>query len=180
MKRSGPPKRKTELRQGSKGLKRSALGRGDKTLERKSQLRTFSPLSAAKPPKATPLEEAARAAFFAALRPVCESCGHRPYEWERKYELEVHHVVRQQVLRRMARDATLDPVLVVWDPRWAMTLCVEPAPERCHQRHTLRVRRVPGTLVPPQAWIAAEELDDALEAAGRPRTAILELRREHP
>lgn len=86
-----------------------------------------------------------------------------------------HHTIRQQVLARLARAAGLDPVALVWDRRWRMWLCRE-----CHGRHTARSRRVSGALVPPEAWIAAEELDDALEAAGKPRTAIIELRREHP
>ena len=67
------------------------------------------------------------------------------------------------------------PVLeTVWDLRWMIRLT--PAD---HAAHTNRYRRLSLDVVTPRAWEAAEALDDALEAAELPRTAILELRREY-
>jgi hypothetical protein len=47
---------------------------------------------------------------------------------------------------------------IQWDPRNALLLCKEPAPNRCHQRHTLAVKRVPQSALWSQNWDFAREL----------------------
>ncbi len=53
-----------------------------------------------------------------------------------------HHIIPLQVLKREGV-----PRWLWWDTRNHLCLCAEPAPERCHQRHELHVRRVPRAVV---------------------------------
>jgi hypothetical protein len=57
-------------------------------------------------------------------------------------QLESHHVVPQQWLRKRWDGAML--ALVLWDPQNGMALC-----ERHHRRHTNAVRRVPLAALTP-------------------------------
>lgn len=61
--------------------------------------------------------------------------------------LEAHHVVTQQQLRKIGRDD------LRWDVRNGLTLC-----ERHHRRHTRALTRVPFELLRPENVAFAEEL----------------------
>ena len=73
---------------------------------------------------------------------VYEACGHRcavcGYEGP---HLEAHHVIEQGRLRRAYAEEIHDELL--WNPDNGLLLCAEPAPNRCHNRHTLAVKRIP-------------------------------------
>jgi hypothetical protein len=167
------------LRQSAKSTRDWQQRTRERAREREREGKKTGQLSF-RPRKVSQRERRAQQLFFAGLGTSCENCGYTPEPRRRERELERHHTIRQQVLRHIASTAGLDEVELVWDPDWGMTLCTDPAPERCHERHTSRFARVEGSKVPAAAWVRAEELDDQLEAAGVPRTAILELRREHP
>jgi protein gp37 len=51
------------------------------------------------------------------------------------------------------------PPEIVWSPDNALVLCAEPAPNRCHNRHTLAFRRIPQSALRPENWRFACELD---------------------
>lgn len=84
----------------------------------------------------------------------CASCGYTgPF-------LEVHHVIAKQLLKRLlSKKGEPCPPEVLWDPRNALVLCQEPAPNRCHQRHTIAFRRVGRHVLRPENWQFAEEHD---------------------
>lgn len=88
--------------------------------------------------------------------------------------LSGHHAIRRQIIERLATEAGLDVLATAWDTRWMMHVSDDE-----HERHTNRSRRLPLTRVPERAWQAARDLDRALVAAGRPETAVLQLRREY-
>lgn len=75
----------------------------------------------------------------------CANCGHTARDGPR---LEVHHVVERQALRRLGLDE--------WSLDWALVLCDEPAPNRCHTRHGLAFRRVPYERLRPENIAIAE------------------------
>lgn len=80
----------------------------------------------------------------------CAGCG-----WDRS--LQAHHIVRQQVLRRRAAELGIPEHRLLWDERIGLPLCAEPAPHRCHSRHDLAVKRLPRSVIPPEAWEFADE-----------------------
>lgn len=100
-----------------------------------------------KPREAPPEDVRDRMAAFGALARVkgakCAVCGHA-----RRAELQVHHTVEKAALTLRGIDA--------WDPRWGLVVCCEPAPNRCHERHTLAVRRIPRSALRPENIAMAE------------------------
>lgn len=63
---------------------------------------------------------------------TCEVCGYEgPY-------VQGHHVIALAAL-----DAEGVPDTYWYDLRNQMVVCCEPAPNRCHERHTLWVKRIP-------------------------------------
>ena len=66
-----------------------------------------------------------------------EACEHRcaVCGYEGLY-LQAHHVIEQKRIRKLGPE-------VLWDSRNGLALCFDPAPNRCHERHTLAVRRIP-------------------------------------
>lgn len=69
--------------------------------------------------------------------------------------LQAHHVIAQEVLRRLARAGTLDDrqlAAILWDPRNGLSVC-----RRHHDRHTLAASRIPaGALDAEHRAFAAE------------------------
>jgi hypothetical protein len=108
----------------------------------------------------------------------CQECGYAGVF------VEVHHVLEQQLLRnrfprgamRVGLDTVWAPIgkiepdpddesieirtqaEIVWDPRGALLLCKEPAPNRCHPRHTLAVKAVSQRALRSENWEFAREL----------------------
>lgn len=72
----------------------------------------------------------------------CANCGHRGSG------LEVHHTLPRQALRARR--------LPEWSTELGLVLCDEPAPNRCHTRHTLAVARVPFERLRPENIEIAE------------------------
>lgn len=69
-------------------------------------------------------------------------------------DLEAHHVVTQQALRRLYEGHIDDDALaaILWDDRNGLAVC-----GRHHRRHTLAIRRLPITAVPLDAILFATE-----------------------
>lgn len=78
--------------------------------------------------------------------PVCANCGYSGVF------LEAHHCISKSFLRREGF-----PAEVLYDPRNSLALCCEPAPNRCHSRHELAVRRIPRSVLPAEAFDFAED-----------------------
>lgn len=79
----------------------------------------------------------------------CVQCGSR-------INIEGHHVVAKQEIKRVARSARWEfdrEQDALWDVRNGMPLC-----SRCHQQHETAFRRVPRRLVPAAAVEFAREL----------------------
>jgi 5-methylcytosine-specific restriction endonuclease McrA len=70
----------------------------------------------------------------------CASCGLR------RFDLQVHHVITQQQLKKIGRKD------VLWDLRNALVLC-----PLCHERHTSAFKRI------PREKLRIENIDFALE-----------------
>lgn len=83
----------------------------------------------------------------------CAVCGHSHY-------LQAHHVVPMELLRRKLRHLAPERLIgIFWDPRNALALCADPAPNRCHDRHTLSFKRVPKRALRPCVYEFAREID---------------------
>lgn len=85
----------------------------------------------------------------------CAACP--PRERDPKAILQVHHVISQQRLKRLAKDQHLPPLerlRLLTDPRNSMLLC-----EDCHSAHTNRAKKLPRRAVSNRAWDFAFELD---------------------
>lgn len=161
-------------------MKRGGPLRRTKGLQRKSGLEQGQPLERKAPLKRTPLKVVRGAALVPADRQriadlsetwwrtvtqtpkgawrACMGCG------ALGVRVEGHHTIKQQTIRREARSRKLDVATWLWDPRNGIPLC-----ERCHEKHTLAVQRVPGYLLPIRVWEFARDL--GLEWA---------LEKEHP
>lgn len=84
----------------------------------------------------------------------CENCP--PARRDPNAELEVHHVISQRRLKRLARDKRLPRLrllILLTDPRNTMLLC-----DRCHPGHESRMRRINSENVPQAAWEFARDL----------------------
>jgi hypothetical protein len=91
------------------------------------------------------LQERFRAA--ARAQGVCQSCGYDGVF------VEAHHAIAKALLRRLLlKKGVPCPLEVLWDPRNALLLCAEPAPNRCHTRQTLAFRRIPRHALRPENW----------------------------
>ena len=64
--------------------------------------------------------------------------------------LQAHHVIEQKRIRKLGPE-------VLWDSRNGLAVCCEPAPNRCHERHTLAVKRIPREALRPENLAFAEE-----------------------
>lgn len=145
------------MKRGKPLERRKPLARGDSQLGRSELKRKGSGLKALRPDKRSKEE--------VALRKRWEVAAGR---------YDGHHALRRSVIERLAADAGLPVIETAWDLAWMIHLTRD-----AHERHTNRSRRLPFSVVPERAREAANALDDALEAAGRPRTAMLQLRREY-
>lgn len=95
---------------------------------------------------------------------LCAGCG-----YEGKH-VEAHHTIPEQVLERIL--GRLYTIEIQWDRRNALCLCDEPAPNRCHTRHHLAVKRVGRQGLRTAVWEFAAELDELVP--GDPFTLYLE------
>ena len=83
----------------------------------------------------------------------CQACP--PEQRNPKAWLEVHHVISQQRLKRLAVERKLPSVRrldLLTDPRNSIVLCKE-----CHHKHTVRFERLPLAVIPAAAWDFARE-----------------------
>jgi hypothetical protein len=76
----------------------------------------------------------------------CEACHEEP-------AAQAHHAIREQVLRRFARDYGFVFGEVRWDRRLRILLCT-----CCHTNHTARSQRLPFSILRPETIALAEEL----------------------
>lgn len=81
-----------------------------------------------------------------AHRKVCAVCGST-------HKVQGHHVISQQVLRRLARKHGLDVLALLWDKRNGVAVC-----EDCHVAHTTAKKRIPRRCIPLPAQEFAAEL----------------------
>lgn len=78
----------------------------------------------------------------------CAACP--PRKRDPKVVVQVHHVISQQRLKRLAKDlkmSELDRLRLLTDPRNSMLVC-----DGCHEAHTRRMRRLPRRAVDSEAW----------------------------
>lgn len=125
-------------------------------------------MKAARPRLVAGRADAAAAFHAAVVFEPCVMCGD---EWDHH---EAHHAVEAQVLRRICRTLGLsdaETLAVVYDPAFGVALCGPGTPNRCHERHTSAVARVPRHLLPERVFVAAHELHPEAEVA---------LERAHP
>jgi hypothetical protein len=104
-----------------------------------------------------PVEEVLRAAWaaraIAEAESTCANCGYQG-PW-----VEVHHAIPKEILKRRLRSkGQVCPIEVLWHPDNALVVCDEPAPERCHTRHTLTFKRLPRRALRPENWRFARGL----------------------
>jgi 5-methylcytosine-specific restriction endonuclease McrA len=103
-----------------------------------------------------PNPEKVRKFFDAGIRQgCCQNCGHvGPRD-----DFEVHHGIPKAVLKRtLAEKGKPCPPEVIWDPRNALLACSELAPNRCHPRHTTRVKPMARSALRPETWAFARSL----------------------
>lgn len=81
--------------------------------------------------------------------PIIAMCEHCRVE----VATDAHHALREQVLRRFARDHGYDFTVARWDRRLRILLC-----RSCHESHTNRSRRLPWTVLRAETIEAAEDL----------------------
>lgn len=130
-----------------------------------SSARSLRPSRRRRPPRSTELskreaELQERFKLAALAQGCCQSCGYTGAF------VDAHHALAKSLLKALLlRKGQPCPLEVVWDPRNAMLLCSEPAPNRCHERHTLAMRRVPRLALRDEHWEFAREhgLDWVLE-----------------
>jgi hypothetical protein len=144
--------RKTQLGPGEKSLQR-----GSTFAKPRGRLQSKSRPAAPGDPTAGELRRQALA-FERAVKAAgrCAACGRRARS--RRAELDAHHVVPKEILKRVERERRLAPGTLVWDPANGIALCSEQTEERCHARHTLAVRRVPRSRLPNRALRFAAKL----------------------
>lgn len=109
-------------------------------------MKRSGPIRRPKKPPASLEERQLRAAWKAAVGPVCQVC---PVEGgECSGPIQGHHVVAQGALRRRG----LAHPTALWDLRIKLDVC-----ERRHDLHTRAIKRIPLELVPPAAFEFARE-----------------------
>lgn len=126
-----------------RGRESSATSLRRSQLERKRRLR---------PTELTQREARLQEAFKRAAweQGACQRCGYRgPF-------MDAHHAIPKALLKKLLlRKGEPATPEVLWDPDNALLLCTEPAPERCHNRHTLAFRRVRRAVLRPENWAFA-------------------------
>lgn len=98
----------------------------------------------------------------------CLKCGG-------KRRLQAHHAVPQQAVKSFAKTLRLsveETQRILWDGRNGVPVC-----ERCHERHTLAVERIPRVRLPLAAFAFARTLDGM--TPGR-ESMMVRLEREYP
>ena len=161
------------------GLRRRArLARGDKPLRRTTGLSPTTPLrphAFTRPAGATGRSTPAPRTLRTPQRPAFRNDAER--EMASRWQIDVlaagqcaacgatnvpmqgHHVLPQRLLRPLECRRGLPPGTLLWDARLGLCLCSEPAPNRCHQRHELAVKRVPRHKLRVETIAFADELD---------------------
>lgn len=84
----------------------------------------------------------------------CEACP--PERRDPNAWLEIHHVVSQRRIRRLAVEEKLSEnrkLELLTDPRNSIILC-----QQCHHRHTVAHETLPLGVIPAAAWAFANEL----------------------
>jgi hypothetical protein len=84
-------------------------------------------------------------------------------------DLEAHHCVPAQALRRICQSLRLEDaeaLAIIYDPGVGIALC-----NGCHGAHTSKMNPIPRSLLPERVFIAADEIG---------REAVIALEREHP
>jgi hypothetical protein len=155
LKRTGPPATKVET-------VRKFLDRGRRRSAETLQAGKAVPTRAAAPkakrkPRLTQLEIELALKFFDAgmAQGCCQNCGHTgPRD-----HFEVHHGLPKAIIRdRLRAKGKPCPPEAIWDPRNALLACSELAPNRCHPRHTTRVKPMRRSALRPETWAFARSL----------------------
>lgn len=145
MERRKPLQRRTALKART-ALKRSPVKRTeqDASVRPRRAAATGAGARRTRPRKRSEQERAAMLAWKVAITAdaSCASCG------ARDVELDGHHVVKQQTLERVERQRGLAPGTLLWDRDSGIALCSQWAPNRCHPRHDLAVKRVTRDCLP--------------------------------
>lgn len=90
----------------------------------------------------------------------CAACP--PNRRDPEALLQIHHVIEQRRLKRLAVDrklTALERLRLLTDPRNSMLLC-----EGCHHRHTVKFQRLPRAAIADYAWDFIRELGLTEEA----------------
>ena len=148
MKRSGPPRRKKELRADpektrafvQRSRENSTLGRSDGLSRGKTPARASKPVDRPKRPEPEegPLTPARwRYEVWALDQGVCRGCGAGPFRLDDDaWVWNAHHCIPKTVLRARGEHGR------VWDPGNGIVLC-----RRCHEAHhgirPVRAHRLP-------------------------------------
>ncbi len=149
--------------------RRTALNAGKKSLERGS---TFAkPRSTLKPKpgkRAAPTRRAAPAMSAEERRAAatfervvkrsgrCAACGQRARN--PRVELDAHHIIPKEILKRIERQTGAPAGSLVWDPVNGMPLCSQITENRCHPRHTVKFKPVLRARIPEPALRFAANL----------------------
>lgn len=149
--------RRTALKTGKKSLERgSTFAKPRSTLKPNPSKRTAPTRRAA--PKMSTEERRAAATFERVVKRTgrCAACGHRARD--PRVELDAHHIVPKEILKRIERQTGVPAGSLVWDPVNGMPLCSQMTENRCHPRHTVKFKPVPRTRIPKPALRFAEKL----------------------
>ncbi len=106
--------------------------------------------------------DAAKAFRVTVCSEPCISCGATE-------DLEAHHCVPAQVLRRICQSLRLEDaeaLAIIYDPSIGVSLC-----SICHGGQTSKMNPIPRSLLPERVFVAASEIGREAECA---------LEREHP
>jgi hypothetical protein len=121
---------------------------------RESSARSLGQIRRVKRPTEQTQREARLRARFAAEKFVqgrCAACG-----YDAVVNLEVHHAIGKQLLRRLlGKKGAPCPLEVLWDPDNALVLG-GPRGCNCHAAHELAMRRVPQSVLRPENWAFAD------------------------
>jgi hypothetical protein len=147
-------------------MKRSAALTRHTPMKRVGQAPRTKPLKRSPRRRLSPAERALAARWFAIVSEPgrCAVCGatenDRGEDGRRKLiVLQGHHVIPQQVMRQLEQRLHLDEGCLVWAPEIGMLVCTGPDSNRCHDRHTLAVKRIPRSCVPADALLVASALN---------------------
>lgn len=149
--------RRTQLKVGKKSLERgSTFAKRRSTLKPNPSKRTAPTRPAT--PKMSPEEQRAAATFERVVKRTgrCAACGHRARH--PRVELDAHHVIPKEILKRIERQTGTPAGSLVWDPDNGMPLCSQMTENRCHPRHTVKFKPVPRARIPEPALRFAEKL----------------------